>query len=71
MLTILFAVLMIAVFGKLIVVAIKAAWGISKILLTVVLLPVILIGLVIGGLLSVALPLVLLIGVVALISGRR
>lgn len=42
--------LFFAVFGKLLMFGIKAAWGISKFLLTIVLLPVILIGLVVGGL---------------------
>lgn len=71
MLTIIFAILMIAVFGKLIIFAVKAAWGISKILLTVVLLPAILIVLVVGGLIYVALPLVLIIGAVSLVTARR
>ena len=55
MVTIVFFILMLMIFGKLLIFGIKAAWGISKFLLTVVLLPVILIGLVIGGLFSIAL----------------
>lgn len=70
MLTILFFILMLMIFGKLLIFGIKAAWGISKFLLTVVLLPVILIGLVIGGLFSVALPILLVIGVVSLFTSR-
>ena len=45
MVTIVFFILMLMIFGKLLIFGIKAAWGISKFLLTVVLLPVILIGL--------------------------
>lgn len=48
MLTLLFIICFFAVFGKLLMFGIKAAWGISKFLLTIVLLPVILIGLVVG-----------------------
>ncbi len=70
MVTIVFFILMLMIFGKLLIFGIKAAWGISKFLLTVVLLPVILIGLVIGGLFSIALPILLVIGVVSLFTSR-
>ena len=46
---------------------IKAAWGISKILLTIVLLPVILIGLVVGGLIYLAFPILIVVGIVGLL----
>ena len=39
MLTLLFVVLLLTIFGKLLIFAIKAAWGITKILLNIVLLP--------------------------------
>ena len=70
MVTIVFFILMLMIFGKLLIFGIKAAWGISKFLLTVVLLPVILIGLVNGGLFSIALPILLVIGVVSLFTSR-
>ena len=70
MVTIVFFILMLMIFGKLLIFGIKAAWGISKFLLTVVLLPVTLIGLVIGGLFSIALPILLVIGVVSLFTSR-
>lgn len=68
MLTLIFVILMIVVFGKMIVVAIKAAWGISKVLCSIVLLPLALIILVLKGLVQVALPILLIVGVVSLIS---
>lgn len=71
MLSALFAVCMILVFGKLLLFGIKAAWGISKFLLTVVLLPVILIVMVIGGLITFAFPILILIGIVGLFTARR
>lgn len=67
MLTLLFGIAMIWVFGKFFLFGLKAAWGISKFLLTIVFLPLILIGLVVGGLLSVAFPLLLIIAVVGLV----
>ena len=46
---------------------IKAAWGISKFLLTIVLLPVILVGLVVGGLIYLAFPILIVVGIVGLL----
>ena len=59
---------MIWVFGKLFIFGVKAAWGISKLLLTVVFLPLILIGMVIGGLMSIAFPILIVVGIVALVA---
>ena len=69
MLNLLFAILMIMVFGKLIGFAIRAAWGISKVIVTLVFLPLILIGLVLGGLIYLAFPILLVVGLVALFKG--
>ena len=66
MLSLLFTVLMIIVFGKLIGVAIRAAWGISKILVSFVFLPMILIGLVVGGLIYLAFPILIVVGLICL-----
>ena len=66
MLELLFAVLMITIFGKLFIFGVKATWGITKILVTVVLLPLILIGLVIGGLVSLALPILIVVGIISM-----
>lgn len=70
MLTFIFAILLIAVFGKLIVFAIKAAWGITKVLFTIVFLPMILIGMVLGGLISIALPMLVIVGIIILIGTK-
>ena len=66
MLTMLFIILMLIIFGKLIGFAVKAAWGISKIVCTVVLLPLFLIGLVFAGLIGIAFPILLVVGIVSL-----
>ena len=70
MFTILFVFCMFGVFGKLFCFGLKAAWGISKFVLNIVFLPLILIVMVAGGLLSVAFPLLLIIGVIGLVASR-
>ena len=54
---------MLVVFGKLLVFSVKASWGIAKILLTVVFLPFILIAMAFAGLMALALPVLLIVGV--------
>nr|WP_294530568.1 hypothetical protein [uncultured Blautia sp.] len=61
---------MLGVFGKLFFFGLKAAWGISKFVLNIVFLPIILIVMVAGGLLSVAFPLLLIIGIIGLVASR-
>lgn len=68
MLTLLFTILMLVVFGKLLLFSIRASWGLVKILLTVVFLPVILVVMAAVGLMSLALPVLLIVGVVTLIK---
>ena len=64
MLTLLFVVLLLTIFGKLLIFAIKAAWGITKILLNIVLLPLIIIGMFAGGLTYLALIVLAIVGLV-------
>lgn len=71
MLSLLFTILLIVIFGKLLIFGVKAAWGISKLLVTVVLLPLTLIGLVIGGLLSLAFPILIVVGIIAVICSAN
>ncbi|MDC7279263.1 MULTISPECIES: hypothetical protein [Pseudobutyrivibrio] len=68
MFTLLFFVLFFMVFGKMIGFAFRATWGLTKILFSVVFLPLILIGLVFGGLLYIAFPVLLVVGLVSLIA---
>ena len=69
MLTLLFVICMFGIFGKLIGLAFKMTWGIAKVLFTLVFLPVILVGLAMGGLLVVAFPLLIGVGIVSLAVG--
>ena len=66
MLSFVFTILMFIVFGKLLIFAIKAAWGISRIVVSLVLLPLFLVGLVLKGLIALAFPLLIVIGLVVL-----
>ena len=71
MFTLLFIILMFLIFGKLIGFAVKAAWGISKIICTIVLLPLFLLGLVFAGLIGIAFPILLVVGIVSLIIPKH
>lgn len=71
MITLLFVLLLIGFILKIIGVAFKASWGLVKIILTAVVFPVVLIGLVIGGLVTFAIPLLIIAGVVLIIRGVR
>ena len=68
MLTFIFTILMLVVFGKLLIFAIKAAWGITKILLYIVFLPLILIGLAVAGLIYIAIPVLIVVGIISLVK---
>ena len=54
MLSLLFTICMIWFVGRLFVFGLKASWGIMKLLCTVIFFPVILIGMVLGGLMYIA-----------------
>ena len=62
MLTLLFIILMFGIFGKMIGLAFRATWGITKIFFRLVL-----IGLVLGGLIYIALPLLVIVGIIMLV----
>lgn len=68
MLTVLFVILMLAVFGKLIGFALKATWSITKVVFTLVFLPLTLIVMVVGGLIYVAIGALIVIGIVSLVK---
>ena len=71
MLSLLFAICMIWIFGKILVFGVKAAWGISKLLVTIVLLPLMLIGMVVVGLIYMAFPILIIMGIIALILSKE
>lgn len=69
MLTIIFFVALVWVAWRMLIWGIKAAWGIAKILCTVLLLPLFLFGLVCVGLIYLAIPILIIAGIFALLGG--
>ena len=61
----LFMILMFFVFGKLFFFGLKAAWGLSKFVLTIILLPITLIVMVSCGLLYFAFVLLIVVGIIS------
>lgn len=70
MLTLLFTICMIWFIGKFFIFGLKASWGILKLLCTVVFFPMILIGMVVGGLVYIAFSLLLIGGIIGLIVSK-
>ena len=66
MIGLLFTIILFLVFGKILLFAIKATWNIAKIFCFAILLPLILIGLVLKGLMIISLPVLIVIGIIAL-----
>lgn len=60
MLTLLFVIFVLAFAGRVVGWALKAAWGISKLVFTIVLFPLILVGAILLGLVKVALPFIII-----------
>ena len=71
MLTFIFSILMIVVFGNIVAFAVKMAWGVSKIVINLVFLPVILIGMALAGLFWLAIPLLVVIGLISLFTMHK
>ena len=63
-----FVILMIALFAELIGLAVRLTWGLLKIVGVVIFWPLVLAGLAAAGLIYVALPLLVVTGVVGLIA---
>lgn len=69
MITLIFMFCMFAVFGKIAFFALKAAWGVTKLVLTLVFLPVTLVLMVAAGLIHLAMPILIIVGIISLFSG--
>ncbi|MEE1495361.1 MAG: hypothetical protein UF412_11535 [Anaerostipes hadrus] len=70
MLSILFTICMLWFIVKFFIFGLKASWGIMKLLCMVIFFPVILIGMVVGGLIYIALPLLIIGGIIGLVMSR-
>lgn len=69
MLTLIFYIALFYVAIRMLIWGIKAAWGIAKIIAFVVLLPVLIIGLALAGMLMLAFGLIVLMAIIATIGG--
>lgn len=70
MLAIIFTVCLIWVIGKLLFLGIKAAWSITKLLITIVIFPVILIWMAAAGMVYAGLLILIIVGIATLISSK-
>lgn len=70
MFTLLFLFMIFAVFGKIAWWGVKATWGLTKLLLTIVFLPFMLIGLFLSGAVAIALPILIVFGIIALLAPK-
>lgn len=68
MMKIIFLVLFFMIFGGMLKFAFKATWGIMKFLFYIVFLPFILVGMVAYGFAFIAMPILLIIGIVGLLE---
>lgn len=66
--TYLFYVLFALIFGRLIYFAIRLAWGFMRVLLTLVFLPAIIIAILLAGLTWLALPILVIVGIISLFT---
>lgn len=69
--TAIFILLMISVFAKLLIFAMKATWGITKIIFSLVVLPVIFIVLFLAGLMYFTIPVLVIMGIVLMVKGSK
>ena len=68
MLTLIFFVLFFAVFGSILKFSLKAAWGITKLVVGLVVLPILMLALLFYGLLVLAVPVLIVLGIVFLVK---
>ena len=55
---------------KIFIFGLKASWGIMKLLCMIIFFPVILIGMVVGGLMYIAFPLLIIGGIIGLVTSH-
>ena len=67
MLTAIFAILMLLVFGELLLASVKLAWSVWKIVFSFVFFPIAMILMAVSGLIAAAIPILAIVGIVALI----
>ena len=68
MLNFIFTIMMAVVFGRLLAFSVRFAWGIGRVLVTLLFMPLLLIGLAVRGLMYVAIPVLILVGISGLLG---
>ncbi|MBQ3578872.1 MAG: hypothetical protein II974_09460 [Firmicutes bacterium] len=58
---------MAVVFGRLLAFSVRFAWGIGRVLVTLLFMPLLLIGLAVRGLMYIAIPVLILVGISGLL----
>lgn len=69
MITIIFLAALIYVVWKMFIFGLKATWGIAKFVCTVLILALFLVGLLLAGLIYIAVPILVIVGIVTIIGG--
>ena len=70
MLTLIFSIILFWAVWKIAVLGIRLTWGIFKFIFSVVLFPLVLIGIFVAGLAYIAIPAAIIVGILALITGK-
>ena len=70
MLTLIFGIALVWAIWKIVVLGFKLTWGILRFVFGVFLFPLIVIGIFAAGLIYIALPMVVIAGLVALVAGK-
>ncbi len=71
MLTFIFSIMMAVIFGRLLIFALRCAWGVGRVLFTLLFLPLLIIGAAAQGLMALALPLLVVMGLASLLRPER
>lgn len=69
MFTVMMTIMLFVVFGKLLVFALKVGWGMFKIAAFLIFLPAIVLMMIFGGLFYLALPILVIAGIIGLVQG--
>lgn len=68
--TLIFGILLFMVFGKMLIFALKACWGITRIFFSIVFLPITLIAMVVAGAIQLAFPILIIIAIIVLLGSK-
>ena len=71
MLNFIFSIMMAVIFGRLLAFSVRFAWGIGRLLVTLLFMPLLLIGLAVRGLMYIAIPVLILVGISGLLGTSR